>query len=223
MTRTTALAGTITECEEKEKMMRILVIDDTPRHLTSALQLFIDHEIETCSSYDEALELLEKKFVDPSGESCYSFNDGAKELPYWDIVLCDLLMPAGRDNQGGRGNEFVGQEMPVGWSLALVAATRGAKYVAVVTDMNHHEHPASAMLDRIPPMSINGAKVIFTNSIGSVGIMGTECVCPDCNGTLKRKSTFDGKLYECSCKTGTSFEQWGKNWQGILDELLREK
>ena len=74
---------------------------------------------------------------------CNTLQQIEKEC-YWDVVLSDLLMPAGRNAQGGPGLQYVGQEMPVGWSLAIQAAISGAKYVAVATDMNHHHHPASA-------------------------------------------------------------------------------
>lgn len=107
----------------------------------------------------------------------YAAEKQAKDVcrpPVYDAVLCDLLMPAGKDRQGPIGDKFVGKEIPVGFSLALLAALRGAKYVAVVSATNHHEHPASAMLDRLsgsggywddeeskPLFTINGATVGF--------------------------------------------------------------
>jgi len=94
-------------------------------------------------------------------------------IPYWDVVLCDLLMPASRETMGPDGMPFVGQEMPLGMALALLAALNGAHYVAVVTATNHHHHPASAMLDRLsaaywddrqePNFVVNGAKAMFVH------------------------------------------------------------
>lgn len=137
--------------------MKILVIDDTQKHLDSAVKTLEGHDVTLCSSYDEALKLLEEKAVDT-------------RLPYWDAVLCDLLMPAGKDAMGAKGDQYIGQEMPVGWSLALVAARRGARYVGVLSDTNHHDHPASAMLDRLDDehwephiFNIDGASVLMTN------------------------------------------------------------
>jgi len=181
--------------------MKILVIDDTQKHLDSAIQTLEGHDVTTCATYDEAAKLV---------------NAGG-----WDVVLSDLLMPAGKRSQG-EGMKYVGQEMPVGWSLALEAVQAGAKYVAVVTDMNHHSHPASAMLDSISGtiFDINGSKVLMTNRIESVGIKdGTHQVCATCNGT----GDFPGDAkYGCGdCGgDGFKFQQSGKDWAEIFDRLL---
>ncbi len=100
-------------------------------------------------------------------------------LPYWDVVLCDLMMPASGSEQGSEGQKFVGQEMPVGWSLALSAAREGAKFVAVVTDTNHHDHPASAMLDNLNHhvFTIDGAKMLLTNRVRKTNNGGKDWGC----------------------------------------------
>lgn len=139
---------------------------------------------------------------------------------YWDAVLCDLLMPAeiGEVGMSEKGQEYIGQEMPIGWSLALQAALAGAKFVAVATDMNHHDHPASALLDSIEKvMSINDARALFTNHVEMVGIEGTEIACQKCSGTGK-KTRYDGSIGDCYiCDgTGTDFIQKGKDWADIL-------
>jgi CheY-like chemotaxis protein len=155
--------------------MKILVIDDKWENLNAAKKTLAGHDITICSDYDEALEHLRESFANKSDKPCSGWEKGAKKLPYWDAVLCDLLMPAGRDAQGTRGLKFVGQEMPVGWSLALVAAKRGAKYVAVASDLDHHSHPASAMLDRLYGfLKVDGALVLFTNNVNLVKIAGSE-------------------------------------------------
>lgn len=155
--------------------MRILIIDDKWENLDAAKQTLVGHEVTICSDYDGALEHLRESFADKSGKPCSGWEDDAKKQPYWDAVLCDLLMPAGKDAQGTRGLKFVGQEMPVGWSLALVAAKRGAKYVAVASDLDHHSHPASAMLDRLYGfLKVDGACVLFTNNVKLVDIVGTK-------------------------------------------------
>lgn len=142
----------------------------------------------------------------------------ACKLPYWDVVLSDLLMPAGQNTQGGKGLQYVGVEMPIGWALAIDAALGGAKFVAVVTDMNHHSHPASAMLDRMDngTFELSGAKALFTNHVEMVGIAGTEHTCTECNGTGKT----DGGKYRCyKCTDGVAYSEKGKDWKKILDRL----
>lgn len=191
--------------------MNILVIDDSTNHQQAARQVLGEHNLTVVESYDGALKLLANE------------DDGGKLLlPYWDAVLCDLLMPAGRSAQGDKGLKYVGQEMPVGWSLAITAALRGAKYVAVVTDMNHHHHPASAMLDAMTNMIFNlhGAKALFTNHVRMVGIEGTQGICMDCLG---EGTKFNGSnTYQCCTCRGTksTYAEKGKDWAEILDRLV---
>jgi CheY-like chemotaxis protein len=177
--------------------MKILVIDDSPIHRQSARQTLVGHDLTIVGTYDEAYKLLKKELADSDAvhaelgpyqpgpnEEEYLVNFGAeynrisKKLcppaPF-DVVLSDLLMPAGKQAQGPIGKPYIGQEMPVGFALSLMAAYQGAKYVAVVTATNHHDHPASAMLDPIARderecdcsfkrpvrFNINGATVCF--------------------------------------------------------------
>lgn len=96
----------------------------------------------------------------------------ATTYPDFDIVLTDLLVPASRQAQGGEGLKFVGQEMPLGTTIALYALCAGVKKVAVVTDMNHHHHPASAAFDHLDgkPCKLEGVNIICTNHVGSIAI-----------------------------------------------------
>lgn len=140
--------------------MKILVIDDSPLHQASAHRTLEGHDLTVVGTYDAAFKLLCR---DPFNPTTFTF----------DVVLCDLLMPAGAHQMAGEGLKYVGQEMPVGFALSLMAAWRGAKYVAVVTATNHHYHPASAMLDPIGSrcnekgpadmklFNINGSRVAY--------------------------------------------------------------
>jgi CheY-like chemotaxis protein len=217
--------------------MKVLVIDDSQVHLKAALQTLIGHDITVCSTHDKADELLRQQYDENKVEKLkaqykvagienpWSKARVESKLPYWDVVLTDLLMPAGRMAQGGEGLQHVGKEMAVGWSLALRAAKEGAKYVAVVTDTNHHHHPASAMLDDVSGhvFTIDGAKVLMTNRVSLVGIKGTEHACDECGGTgqLARR---DGSKYRCYyCENGVDFAEKGKDWGKVLDQLLNPK
>ncbi|PIY93276.1 MAG: hypothetical protein COY69_02560, partial [Candidatus Magasanikbacteria bacterium CG_4_10_14_0_8_um_filter_32_14] len=153
--------------------MKILVIDDSPIHQESARQTIKEHDLTVVGTYDEAYELLERPYAKYSDvnaglirmgfranrwenpETRHNEYDREEErlkeelrpAPF-DAVLTDLFMPAGSRIQV-KGGEFVGQEMLVGFALALDAVLHGAKYVAVVSDGNHHHHPGVAMLDRL--------------------------------------------------------------------------
>lgn len=208
--------------------MKVLVIDDSPRHQTSAIQTLAGHDVTVCFSHEEAEKFLYPKYDMEKLESLWKTTRPGSEkyelakkqyaLPYWDVVLSDLLMPAGSMAQAGEGLKYVGQEMPVGWSLAFYAAKAGAKYIAVVTDMNHHNHPASAMLDVLNGhiFSIDGAKMLLTNRAHVVGITGTECTCTTCGGTGKQHNP----SYPCCfCKDGVDFSEKGKDWGKVLKQL----
>lgn len=136
--------------------MKILVIDDTAANLDAAMSQLRDHEVVTVSSYDEAFKLV-----------CHFDYNWAKENKVdFDVVLIDLMMPAGRIRQGKNGMRFVGQEMPLGIFLALQAIRSGVKYVALLTDINHHDHPASAALDHLELIRLGGTIFEATNNAG---------------------------------------------------------
>lgn len=224
------------------KKQNILVIDDNSNHLATAQQTLADsHFVTYCATHEEAVELLRPKYdyeqqkllMDKYKAQGLGFKEyyrrtkDESRLAYWDVVLTDLLMPAGPMMQGAVGRQFVGQEMAVGWALALEAARCGAKYVAVVSDANHHDHPASAMLDDIHDhiFTIDGARVLMTNLVPLVGIVGTEEVCPNCAGTGKQHVEYEKKKIEYECHectgTGRAFTRKGKDWEKILAKLLR--
>ncbi len=216
--------------------LNILVIDDNPNHLAAAQQTLAGHFVTCCSTHEEAVELLSQKYdygqqkvlkdqyraQGMDFKEYYRRAQDESRLSYWDVVLTDLLMPAGPMMQGEVGRQYVGQEMAIGWALALEAARCGAKYVAVVSDANHHDHPSSAMLDDIHDhiFTIDGARVLMTNLVPLIGIAGTEGVCPKCNGTGKRRhEKIEFECHECS-GTGRAFTRKGKDWENILGKLL---
>lgn len=190
--------------------MKILVIDDDKKHLDSAVATLAGHDVTLCSSYDEAVGLLRERALNKKGEPCYPGDEDATKIPYWDVVLCDLLMPVGERTHGQSQQRYVGEEMPFGWSLGLTAAMRGAKYVAVASDVNHHDHPGSAMLDELNEhiFRMDGAKVLMTNKISFV--IPTEEVCAKCNYHCKTLCATNG-----CCKSIN-----GKDWGKILDRLI---
>lgn len=124
----------------------------------------------------------------------------------FDVVLCDLLMPAGERMMGPKGEKYIGQEMPVGFALSLMAALQGAKYVAVVTATNHHDHPAGAMIDP------------FKSKIPQEYAPGHR----DSVAGLPPRFTINGArvgYYEADMSTPIG-ECYGKNWGEVLAHLL---
>lgn len=122
------------------KRLKILVVDDDQRHLAAAReQLGELHDLVTTDSYEEAIDLL-------------------KEDTDVEVLLSDLLMPAEPYALGPEGLKHLGHPIPIGLVLILRAARRGVKWLACITDANHHHHPMSAALDWINPAYWDGSR-----------------------------------------------------------------
>ena len=125
--------------------LHVLLVDDKPIHLGSGRrQLSKTYQLMLCRSYGEAIETLETGTID--------------------ILLCDLLMPAESHTLGPKGMEHFGREIAVGLFLPMIAAEHGVKYVIVLTDQNHHDHPMSAAVDWISPYTIDQTHVVITHA-----------------------------------------------------------
>ena len=166
--------------------------------------------------------------TDPKGWQSWKEAKKQAELDvyHWDAVLSDLLMPAGRSKQGDVGKQYVGTEMPVGWALAIQAALNGAKYVAVATDMNHHDHPASAMLDgMIGSFNLHQARALFINHVLMIGLKDTATgECSECSEGVYTANK--GSKHEwtrvCNYCGGHGLEctESGKHWGKVLEEVM---
>jgi len=224
--------------------MKILVFDDSPIHRAAAKAQLKDHDLTVVGTYDEAQELLTPQFdykrasaalKDQFGDfNPYCSDDKAKKAEYFaakkvaneqattyphcfDVVLSDLLVPASRQQQGGPGLMLVGEEMPIGIFIGLLAAVGArAKYVAIFTDSNHHLHPASACFDafnyhegEIAPtaFTIEGSKVLLSNTRNWVNQFDPNDL---------------GKELEYEEYSKRSDTVRAKNWRKLLDYLLAE-
>ncbi len=131
--------------------MKILIVDDSKKHREAARTQLeaLGHEVVVMSGYTDLLRggsiLKEKSF---------------------DVALIDLLMPAESMTLGEKGMEHFGHEMMVGFPLSIFLAMSGVPRVAVVTDTNHHDHPASAIMDSFlcGPLTVSGASVMYLHA-----------------------------------------------------------
>lgn len=121
---------------------KILVIDDTRAHQLSAEKLLTGCDLMIARGYDEAMAMLQKH--------------------NYDIVLTDLEMPA----SGKISEPVLGELIPYGLLLYAEAAKRGAKHIAVVTDLNHHTDPIANAFDYFchEPIKVEGAIVRFMHA-----------------------------------------------------------
>jgi len=168
--------------------MKILVIDDKKENREAAIQLLSNHEVTTIGTYDEALNLIKQTVADDdvlralgrSLRGCITIDNEfqAKVVELtpkfdFDIVLIDLMMPAS-DRTLGHGCEHTrGVSVPYGFPLMIKVAMAHAervKHIAIVSDVNHHNHAMSAALDPLGgygtcgPVMMNGIPCSFIHA-----------------------------------------------------------
>lgn len=114
------------------KKLRILVIDDKPENIASAIeQLENKYDLTTTSSYEEVKELLNDSI----------WNDDEKEWqpcpPRFDVVLTDLFLPAVKSGERTADKR---EEHPYGLIFILMAIKAGVKMIGIVSSQNHHQN-----------------------------------------------------------------------------------
>ena len=116
---------------------KILVVDDNFGNLAAAEeQLGADYYLTTVPTFEEAQKLLKED--------------------EWDVVMTDVMMPGEKDGQG-KGLKLVGEMMPIGLVVALLALQKGVPEIFILSDTNHHDHPVAWAMDSIVgPGPING-------------------------------------------------------------------
>ncbi len=174
----------------------ILVIDDDVVNRNHATETLGKHDLTVVGSYDVAKNLMDTKFdegqirsrllrqghyyhrdlkpgrsSEPAYWNAYYEAHDQSEIPFpFDVVLTDMMLPMSQEYPTSRLYK-AGQLEPLGLILALMAAKRGAKFVALATDINHHDSAMSGGLDELNPLratteiySIDSARVIFTHA-----------------------------------------------------------
>ena len=108
--------------------MNIILVDDSLKNRKAGEdQLAHLHNLTTLSDYTDAVHIVRSTA--------------------FDVALLDLLMPAEAETLGAEGLAFLGEEIPVGFPLAIEMALCGVPQIIVATSTNHHNHPASAIVD----------------------------------------------------------------------------
>lgn len=156
--------------EEKTKKLEILVIEDKEVHQESARFLLKDYKVTIVGNYDEAMDLLVGGYQ--------------KEKQQYDVVLSDLMIPQGRGDMQ-TDKSLASETMPFGFPIALIAAKQGVPYVAVVTDMNHHEHPLAYTFDFLKTKR---------QQVDKLGIENTECMFFDERDVGYVRKLVDGRF-----------------------------
>ncbi|MDO8624644.1 MAG: hypothetical protein Q7R47_01070 [Candidatus Diapherotrites archaeon] len=196
--------------------MRILVIEDKKIHRESAEETLTGHEVTIVASFDEAMDLMEQKIDEGNaqrllGEAGFSTRPDRENDEQWsaywkvrgeamaksvipfpfDVVLTDMMMPMSRKTLGD-GVFNAREQVPYGFIIALRATLCGTKFVAMITDTNHHKGAMSAAIDHLgdayyhagfkPNFVINGARVMFVHTPFLEEVLGKK-TCDSCNGS----------------------------------------
>jgi CheY-like chemotaxis protein len=165
--------------------LNILVLDDCEKNRRSAQALLGNHNLTVVGNYDDAQLLLQATInhevassfglVPPKQKEDWPFweqgiiklNQASRAMmvyPKYDVVMTDLMMkPSHQAMHSKKHLPILTEEQPVGVFIALLALSNGVKNVGVLTDTDHHEHPASAAFDCFPKIRPNGISVVCTN------------------------------------------------------------
>jgi CheY-like chemotaxis protein len=123
--------------------MRILIIEDKPKHILSAEKFAKEcgKEVVIVKSYDEAEKAL-------CGEDRFGRGEPVKNF---EVVLTDMMLPASLTGIGNydKKKAVEGTEQPYGLSLMMLAMRTGVKAVGLLTDGGHHDHPLTWALDTL--------------------------------------------------------------------------
>lgn len=186
--------------------MKILVVDDNQINLNAAAAQLAGHDLILVDDYEKAQYLINGS----------PWSKTEKES--FDAVLVDLLMPATGLGSVSDDNPLVGREMPVGVFLALLAIKNNVKYVAVFTDSNHHDHPASTCFDAINnysssprPITIGKSYLAMCNYTNWIGLFSKENLKIGISYEEQNRMTVEEKQEKLVS---------AKNWFKLLDHLI---
>lgn len=187
----------------KETEMRILVVEDKACHRRSAEETLAGHEITIVESFDKAMDLIRPDQAPPYPRSLPPFP--------FEAVLADMMMPMSK-RRLGEGVFKPDEEVPYGFIVALTAAHRGAKFVAVVTDTNHHHGAVSAALDYLGP-----------DYYGTpLGVGGPGCPPPEPQKPTMFNINGSRVVFVHAPFVDKSRKDWGgKDWGRVLTDLMR--
>ncbi len=173
--------------------MKILVVEDKEMHQNSARETLSGHEVTIIDTFTTAMEKMDKN--------------------NYDAVLTDMMLPMSNSNRLLTEESFKKEdEVPYGFIIALKAAACEAKYVAVVTDANHHHDAMSAALHYIglpygygtfggekqQIFHVNGARVTFAHAPLVTDIV-KDAPCGSCRSTgICAWCEWQGK--DCPCR-----------------------
>lgn len=242
--------------------MKILVVEDNQIHRQSAVETLVGHEVTLVESFDKAMELLKKEKVDKDNwkrllveagfpmepdyktererydayRKIYFEAETKSIVPFsFDVVLTDMMMPVSYEfsQSCALGACNPKEQVPYGFVIALKAALCGAKFVAMLTDTNHHKSAMSGALNHLgnpyydyyktgakPNLVINGARVMFLHTPFCRRVIGEkECQCIGLNKLTGRNTTEECSRCDGTGKDVEMQQDDRKDWGRVLADL----
>lgn len=131
----------------------VLVVDDNPAHLNTAMQRLVCQQLLVANSAKQALEFLK-------------MNDQSQSGGQIEAVLTDLNMTPDKMYPSLNTSQYgLSETVPAGIAIMFEATKRGIP-CAVVTDANYHQDFFSAMFSNMKETSVNGVRVHFHRENG---------------------------------------------------------
>lgn len=124
--------------------MRILVIDDAEYNRASAVETLKGHDLTVVGTVEEAYRIINKENFDAVFTDLWMPTPEGKL--YTDVCM-DYMNTV--YNTSRAIDTGVGKEVPAGLIFAIKARNKGVKYVAILTDGNHHNDRLCAIMDLI--------------------------------------------------------------------------
>lgn len=166
--------------------MNILLIEDNPVHIEAAKQDLVDHNLTIYTSWKNLLSFYYVPAVLTS-DYIYKPEEHKKALLEYDMILTDINFPGMLDMDGSE------PLAPLGLIMVIRAAEAGVKYIAAISDKNHHADAIAKGLDLW--MAYNKPFQIGSSTIAILG---------------------DGKFMK------GHYQDRVKDWAGVLKFLLGE-
>lgn len=147
--------------------MKILVFEDTEKHIEAAKEQLKDHDLTIVSSWKEFIGYPDHTY-DYHGALNYEFIEEPEKflehLGRFDVALLDVNVPGILDINNSEPEAAIG---PIALIKALEA---GVPYIALITDKDHHDDAVSNSFDlwlryRGEPFMIGSSKLLLTSDL----------------------------------------------------------
>ena len=197
------------------KPLDILIVEDKRVHQESAEALLEGHNLSLVTNFEHAVDLL------VGGD-----NHEGKWKKHFDVVLSDLMFPTGRGRMLA-DKSISWDEVGFGYAIPFIAAREGIPNIAVVTDMNHHQHPLAYTMDFLKASGKTGP-IAYRFKLNDSQVMFFDIRKLPRIYQLKDRTFTEERAYELSKEQreerfvlddkGDPVE--AKNWKAALDSLL---